>query len=114
MTNEIKEILNWLFGEYPEEEIILEKYITNLQEENKEYQDKYENLLILGLKQETHFNVKCEDLQQRIDKSYKKAQLIKDIGFDYDGYNDTENLKKVIDELVNLADDIQIILRGDE
>lgn len=30
----------------------------------------------------------------------KWLSLIKEIGFDYDGYNDVENLKSIIDELV--------------
>lgn len=30
MENDVKETLNWLFGEYPEEEIILKKYIKDL------------------------------------------------------------------------------------
>lgn len=55
-----------------------------------------------------------KNLQERIELAYKSAQLIKDIGFDYDGYNDVENLKKIIDELVDFADDIQRFLRGDE
>lgn len=54
------------------------------------------------------------NLQQRIDKAVRKAQLIVDIGFDYDGYNDTKNLKKIIDEFVKYAVDIKDILRGDE
>jgi len=33
----------------------------------------------------------------------KYFQMIIDIGFDYDGYNDSENLKKLIDELVTYA-----------
>ena len=33
MTNEIKEILDIFYNEYPKEEKILEDYITNLQNE---------------------------------------------------------------------------------
>lgn len=83
---------------------LLFDYITNLQEENKKYQNDYENLLILGLKQETHFKIKCEDLQQRINKAveYIKWNLDKNEElieyFNYDA-NFNELLK---------------ILRGDE
>jgi DNA repair exonuclease SbcCD ATPase subunit len=38
MTNEIKEILDRFYNEYPKCEKILEKYITNLQEIEKEHQ----------------------------------------------------------------------------
>ena len=54
------------------------------------------------------------DLQTRIDKAIDKAQLIRDIGFDYDGFNDSESLKILIDELVKYAGDIKKILRGEE
>ena len=54
------------------------------------------------------------DLQTRIDKAIDKAQLIRDIGFDYDGFNESESLKILIDELVKYAGDIKKILRGEE
>ena len=98
MTNEIKEKIEYLkkvVGIYEGARITeIEDYITNLQEENKKYQDDYENLLILGLKQETHFNIKCDDLQQRIDKA---IEYISNCGCD--------------DEAI---DNIKDILRGDE
>ena len=31
---------------------------------------------------------------EEIKKAIEKAKLIRDIGFDYDGYNDVDNLKK--------------------
>ena len=48
----------------------------------------------------------------RIDKAINKIQYIKDLGFDYDGFNDVEDLKKLIDELVDLAEQSIDILRG--
>lgn len=42
-----------------------------------------------------------EERQIKIKDKY--LEMIIDIGCDYDGYNDAENLKKIIDELVDLA-----------
>lgn len=41
-----------------------------------------------------------KDLKSQIKNMKKWCQLIIDIGFDYDGYNDVKNLKMLIDELV--------------
>lgn len=54
-----------------------------------------------------------EQANYKLEKCKKKAQLIYDIGFDYDGYNTPENLKKIIDELVSYSDDILKITGGD-
>lgn len=40
-----------------------------------------------------------EELKRKIAIKDKWCQLIWDIGCDYDGYNDVDNLKKIIDEL---------------
>lgn len=42
-------------------------------------------------------------LKRQIKIKDKYCQTIHDIGFDYDGYNDVENLKKIIDELVSYS-----------
>lgn len=42
-----------------------------------------------------------EERQIKIKDKY--LEMIRAIGCDYDGYNDSENLKKIIDELVDLA-----------
>ena len=57
---------------------------------------------------------KNKEAQERIRMALDKIQLLIDIGFDYDGYNDVESLKMIIDELVNYARDIRAILKGDE
>lgn len=112
MINEIKEILDYIDDRIISNEKWdkIKDYITNLQNEIFDLKDTIQN------KNDCIGAYECiiEDRDKRIDKASIKAELIKDIGFDYDGYNDTENLKKVIDELVNLAETIQIILRGDE
>lgn len=51
------------------------------------------------------------DLQQRIDKAIEKIQLLIDIGFDYDGLNQVDSLKGLIDELVSYARDSKEILK---
>ena len=59
--------------------------VQHLQQENKQLKEK------------------VEYLKERKENSEKWCQLIADIGFDYDGYNDSENLKQLIDELVQYA-----------
>lgn len=57
---------------------------------------------------------KNKEAQERIRMALDKIQLLIDIGFDYDGYNDVESLKMIIDELISYARDIRAILKGDE
>ena len=57
---------------------------------------------------------KNKEAQERIRMALDKIQLLIDIGFDYDGYNDVESLKMIIDELVSYARDSRTILKGDE
>lgn len=44
----------------------------------------------------------CEIVQEN-ENLKKWLKLIKDIGFDYDGYNDVGSLKSLIDELVSYS-----------
>ena len=57
---------------------------------------------------------KNKEAQERIRMALDKIQLLIDIGLDYDGYNDIESLKLIIDELVSYARDSRAILKGDE
>lgn len=50
----------------------------------------------------------------RIDKAINKMQDIRDLGFDYDGFNNVKDLKGLIDDLVDLAGQSIDILRGDK
>lgn len=43
------------------------------------------------------------ELQEKIENKNKWLQLIIDIGFDYDGYNDADNLKLLITELAKYS-----------
>ena len=43
------------------------------------------------------------ELSNRIEKAINKIQYIRDLGFDYDGFNNVEDLKGLIDDLVDLA-----------
>ena len=59
-----------------------------------------------------------EELQQEnqkykevIDKVIDKLQLLIDIGFDYDGFNQADSLKTLIDELVGYAKESRKILK---
>jgi len=54
------------------------------------------------------------ELQKRIQKAINKMQYIKALGFDYDGFNNIDDLKKLIDELVNIANDSVDILIGED
>ena len=58
---------------------------------------------------------KKEDKNQKykevIDKVIDKLQLLIDIGFDYDGFNQVNSLKTLIDELVGYAKESRNILK---
>lgn len=45
-------------------------------------------------------------IKTKAKKINKKAQLIVDLGYDYDGFNNIQDLKKLIDGFVILADEI--------
>lgn len=45
----------------------------------------------------------CKELKEQIENKDKWCELIADIGYDYDGYNDVKNLKELIDELVSYS-----------
>ena len=105
MTNEIKEILDIFYNEYPKEEKILEKYITNLQEIEKEHQKingelrqeitnlQKENKVVDKIKKLRNANTHIENIY------YAEGVLLNEPYYDIEGvYND---------ELLN-------ILRGDE
>lgn len=59
-----------------------------------------------------------EELERKIKIKDEWCKMIYMIGCDYDGYNDVENLKKIIDELVNYAnnarsnDDTSVVYEG--
>ena len=53
-----------------------------------------------------------EDYKSRVEKALDKIQYIIDYGFDYDGLNNVEDLKGLIDMLVNYARESKDILRG--
>lgn len=46
------------------------------------------------------------ELKRQIEIKNEYAKLIIDLGFDYDGLSNADDLKKMIDELVNYAKDI--------
>ena len=53
---------------------------------------------------------RLEKRQEKVDKLERENKIIKkylqliiDLGFDYDGFNESEDLKKLIDELVRYA-----------
>ena len=78
---------------------LLLDYITNLQQENERL--KEENKYLDELRNANYLS--WQDSLSRIEKTKDQMQLIRDLGFDYDGYNDVENLKLLIDELVRIA-----------
>ena len=75
MSNEIKEILYWFYDEYPKEEKILEKYLTNLQEENERL-----NNIINELEKWLSNEIK------RIDKIQNDSKNVKPYGQEYNNY----------------------------
>lgn len=54
------------------------------------------------------------ELLTKINKAINKIQYIRDLGFDYDGFNNIEDLKGLIDELVRIAGESIDILKGDD
>lgn len=99
--NELEGILNYLettslepHDDYTsefsyKEQKMLWKYIKELQQEN-------------------------EELKEAIKKAIDKLQLLIDIGFDYDGFNESDSLKTLIDELVGYAKESKNILKEAE
>lgn len=65
------------------------------------------------LQENEQLKEKVKYQKNKIDNKDKWCQLIVDIGFDYDGYNDVENLKRLIDELVSYARESRKILEGE-
>lgn len=47
-----------------------------------------------------------EKLKRQIEIKDKYAQLIRDFLYDYDGYNDVDNLKRLIDEAREILGDL--------
>ena len=90
------------------EELELYNEVIRLREELKHYEEtttfgdyvKEVNLLV--------------DYKARIDKAINKIQYIRDLGFDYDGFNNVEDLKGLIDTLVDIAGQSINILRGND
>lgn len=54
------------------------------------------------------------DYRTRIEKAIDKIQYIIDYGFDYDGFNKSEDLKGLIDMLVDYARQSIDILKGED
>lgn len=99
MTNEIKEILDLFYNEYPKEEKILEKYITNLQEENERLKT-------------TQIFIDTQDPEERCGQALYEEMLKRDC----------ENYKQRIDKAIDYINDIdepelrviKEILKGEE
>ena len=53
----------------------------------------------------------CKKQKEAIDKAIYKLQLLIDIGFDYDGFNQADSLKTLIDESVGYAKESRKILK---
>ena len=62
----------------------------------------------------TDLSLRNANLQERINKAIEKIQLLIDIGFDYDGLNQVDSLKGLIDELVSYARESKEILKGSD
>lgn len=75
---------------------------------------EYNKILQLEIEKLNHYKTLYNVLKDRKDKTLEKLTLLIDIGFDYDGYNDIENLKRLIDELVSYARESRKILKGED
>lgn len=98
----------------PEEDIhTIETYIKMIEQENKILQEKFSivsemnvdsyNKYCEMIKKNNQLKEKNEYLKSKIENKDKWCQLIADIGYDYDGFNQVESLKALIDELVKYA-----------
>ena len=74
---------------------------------------EYNKILQLEVEKLNHYKTLYNVLKDRKDKTIEKLTLLIDIGFDYDGYNNIENLKRLIDELVSYARESRKILEGE-
>ena len=68
---------------------------------NYELLMEYNKILKLEVEKLNHNKTLYNVLKDRNDKAIEKLTLLIDIGFDYDGYNNIENLRRLIDELVS-------------
>ncbi|MEE3325251.1 MAG: hypothetical protein VZR33_07955, partial [Methanosphaera sp.] len=93
--------------------------ITNLQEENDRLtrfkynipNDKTQSVPTITKSYKREY----EDYKSRCEKAKKKVVRIIDYGYDYDGFNNVKDLKKLIDGLVKYAEEtINILNGGDE
>lgn len=116
MKDEIKEILDEYITD--NEWIViatnvlkyLKDYITTLQEENENLKDFNTKLQATKDRLDRY----DRENQMRIDKAINKIDRIIDYGFDYDGFDNKEDLKKLIDMLVEYAKESKDILQGDD
>ncbi len=98
---------------------LLFSYICELEEENKKLKEVEEEHKKCTRK---YWQSKCADysiknrlLQFRIDKVIELLQLLIDIDYDYDGFDDVKNLKALIDADVEYArQSIKILKEGEQ
>lgn len=81
-----KDIINSLNNIDFKDSVMVYKTVVNLLEENQEYKEV-------------------------IDKAIEKLQMLIDIGLDYDGFNQIDSLKTLIDEIVIYAKETRNILK---
>ena len=88
-------------------------YIKQLQQENKQLKEelKYTVPIVEHNKIVSKKLKENQKYKEVIDKAIDKLQLLIDIGFDYDGFNQADSLKTLIDELVGYAKESRKILK---
>lgn len=83
------------------------KEILWLKQENQQLKENNQAM-------QEEMTITWKKLKQRgkvIDEAIDKIQLLIDIGFDYDGFNQVDSLKTLIDELVRYARESRNILQ---
>lgn len=78
---------------------ILQEKFSIVSEMNVDSYNKYCEMI----KKNNQLKEKNEYLKSKIENKDRWCQLIADIGYDYDGFNQVESLKALIDELVKHA-----------
>lgn len=78
---------------------ILQEKFSIVSEMNVDSYNKYCEMI----KKNNQLKEKNEYLKSKIENKDRWCQLIADIGYDYDGFNEVESLKALIDELIKYA-----------
>ena len=108
----MNELINELYKQLDAKDKIINTQVLEIARLKEEIEHLENQLLNVKQQFQIALDINTQK-QQRIDKTIELNQYIIDYGFDYDGFNDVENLKGLIDMLVDYAEQVKQIL-GDK